>query len=121
MKKFLGILLLVGIVYALLHFKGCSGLGKGKGDDGVSSAVKATQSYTEADTVNVSAEITVSGSDYIFNNKKISLNDLIKEISSLDKEAVITISSDDTAAKNTVDELTDKLEELGYSFKKTDK
>ena len=67
-------------------------------------------------------EITVSGHDYLFNNEKLTLDALAVEIGKLDKETEITITSDDTAAKNTVDELTDKLDELGYkNYKKADK
>ena len=49
-------------------------------------------------------------------------DDLIKLISEKDKNIGIEITIDDTAAKNTVDELTDKLDELGYkNYKKIDK
>ena len=51
-----------------------------------------------------------------------SLEDLVKIISEKDKDTQIEITIDDTAAKNTVDELTDKLDEIGYeNYKKLDK
>jgi hypothetical protein len=124
MKKILAILILliiVALVIFLLFFKGFGGFGKDSGE-GKSSDRSITET-TEAEEIETTtvldrrpegAEITVSGHDYIFNNEKISLDDLAAEISKLDKESLITINADDTAAKNTVDDLTDKLDELGY-------
>ncbi|WP_303825521.1 hypothetical protein [Ruminococcus flavefaciens] len=134
MKKFLGILLVLiiaALIAALIYFKGFGGFGKdsgeGKKDDvSVSQTTESTEASTEATTTDEekteTAEITVSGHDYLFNNEKMTLEALTAEIAKLDKEAQITITSDDTAAKNTVDELTDKLDELGYkNYKKLDK
>lgn len=132
MKKFLGLLLLlavVALIVALLYFKGFGGLGKNSGEDknndtSVSDTADKNEPTTEAATEDetIKAEITVSGHDYLFNNEKMSLDALAAEIAKLDKEAEITITADDTAAKNTVDELTDKLDELGYkNYKKLDK
>ncbi len=130
MKKVLGFILFAAIIalaiWALLHFKGFGGFGKDSGksnknDTSVSETTKPAETTTE-DKKQESAEITVSGNDYLYNNEKLTLDKLAAEISKLDKDAEITITSDDTAAKNTVDELTDKLEELGYNnFKKADK
>ena len=134
MKKFLGILLVLiiaALIAALIYFKGFGGFGKdsgeGKKDDvSVSQTTESTEASTEATAADEekteTAEITVSGHDYLFNNEKMTLEALTAEIAKLDKEAQITITSDDTAAKNTVDELTDKLDELGYkNYKKLDK
>ena len=127
MKKILAILILliiVALVIFLLFFKGFGGFGKDSGEGKSSDrSITETIETTEADEIETTtvfdrrpegAEITVSGHDYIFNNEKISLDDLAAELSKLDKEALITITADDTAAKNTVDDLTDKLDELGY-------
>ena len=128
MKKILAILILliiVALVIFLLFFKGFGGFGKdsGEGKSSDRSITETVEETTEADEIETTtvldrrpegAEITVSGHDYIFNNEKISLDDLAAELSKLDKEALITITADDTAAKNTVDELTDKLDEHGY-------
>ena len=130
MKKFLFALLLLliiaAIIFAFLHFKGFSGFGKnsgeGKNDTSVSETTEIKEPTTVEDRKPEGAEITVSGHDYLFNNEKITLEALAAEIGKLDKEAEIIITSDDTAAKNTVDELTDKLDELGYkNYKKTEK
>ena len=132
MKKVLGfilILIVIAIIVFLYFFKGFGGFGKdsgkGKGNDTTVSETtekSSAEATTVLDRKPAGAEITVSGHDYIFNNEKISLDDLMTEISKLDKEAEITITSDDTAAKNTVDELTDKLDETGYkNYNKTEK
>ena len=130
MKKIFGILLILiiaALIFALLDFKGFGGFGKNSGDGkkndtSTSDFVTKDEPTTEAAKNEKAAEITVSGHDYLFNNEKISLDDLAAEISKLDKDTEIIITSDDTAAKNTVDELTDKLDELGYkNYKKIEK
>ncbi|MDD7516625.1 hypothetical protein [Ruminococcus flavefaciens] len=126
MKKILGILLVLIIAAAILfflYFKGYIGFGKGKGDEKKSDTSVSENVETTTDNKDVTvAEITVSGNDYLYNNEKTSLEALAAEIAKLDKDAEITITSDDTAAKNTVDELTDKLDELGYkNYKKIEK
>ena len=126
MKKILGILLVLIIAAAILfflYFKGYIGFGKGKGDEKKSDTSFSENVETTTDNKDVTvAEITVSGNDYLYNNEKTSLEALAAEIAKLDKDAEITITSDDTAAKNTVDELTDKLDELGYkNYKKIEK
>ena len=130
MKKFLGFLLLAALIalaiWAFLHFKGFGGFGKnsekGKGNDTSISETTKPEVTTAEDKQLETADITVSGNDYLYNNEKLTLDKLVAEISKLDKNIEITINSDDTAAKNTVDDLTDKLEELGYNnFKKADK
>ena len=128
MKKFLGFLLFIALIalaiWAFFHFKGFGGFGKDseKGKSNDTSVSATTEATTVEDKQLEIIDITVSGNDYLYNNEKMSLDKLITEISKFDKNAEITINTDDTAAKNTVDELTDKLEELGYNnFKKADK
>ena len=131
MKKVFGILLVLviaALIFALIYFKGFGGFGKDsvenkKNDSAVSQTTEqkkeaesetttetSTEEKTEAETVN----ITVSGRDYLFNNDKITLEDLAAELGKLDEETKIVISYDDTAAKNTLDDLTDKLDAIGY-------
>ena len=127
MKKVFGILIILiiaALIFALLYFKGFGGFGKDSGenkkdDTSVSeTAEKKTEATTEPTTEEKSdektASITVSGRDYLFDNEKVSLEKLAEEIAKLDKETRISITYDDTAAKNTMDDLTDKLDELGY-------
>lgn len=127
MKKIVGILLILviaALIFALMYFKGFGGFGKNSGeskkdDTSVSQTTESkteapTEAVTEEKTEEKSVDITVSGRDYLFNNDKITLDELAVEIGKLDKETKIVISYDDTAAKNTMDDLTDKLDALGY-------
>ena len=130
MGKIIGALLFLAIIAVLVWFfffrGGGHGFnlnkGKGKGNDTSISETTKPEVTTAEDKQLETAEITVSGNDYLYNNEKLTLDKVVAEISKLDKNIEITINSDDTAAKNTVDDLTDKLEELGYNnFKKADK
>ena len=127
MKKLFGILLVLiiaALILALIYFKGFGGFGKDSGegrkdDTSVSQTTEnkieaATEAVTEEQTDAKSVDITVSGKDYLFNNEKITLEDLAAEVGKFDKETKIVISYDDTAAKNAMDDLTDKLDALGY-------
>ena len=129
MKKFLGIvlvLIIVALVLAIIFLRGGIGFSFKSGDgekegSSVSQTVEKNETTT-AEAMDVqTAEIMVSGHDYLFNNEKLSLESLISEIGKLDKNAEIKITYDDTAAKNTMDDLTDKLDELGYKYTKTAK
>lgn len=138
MKKVLAFILFVAaiaaIIWLLIHFgilgKGSgSGKGKGKGDN--STSISETAETEEKNTEDVTTEeaakaekleISVSKNEYVYNNNMTSFDDLIKIIEEKEKSVQIEITIDDTAAKNTVDELTDKLDELGYkNYKKLDK
>ena len=135
MKKVLALVLFVAIIAAiiwlLIHFKGFGGLGKdsdkgeGKNDTSVSEVVEKKETTTSEEAIEEKSEvinISVSKNEYVYDNKVTSLEDLVKIISEKDKDTQIEITIDDTAAKNTVDELTDKLDELGYkNYKKLDK
>ncbi|MCR4637775.1 hypothetical protein [Ruminococcus sp.] len=136
MKKVLAFILFVAaiaaIIWLLIHFgilgKG-SGSGKGKGDNStsVSEIAESNGNTTENITTEEAAkaeklEISVSKNEYVYNNNMTSFDELIKIVEDKDKNVQIEISIDDTAAKNTVDELTDKLDELGYkNYKKVEK
>ena len=138
MKKIVAILafLLVAIISVFLLLGGCDKLGWGGGSgegegSGSGSPVSSSASGTdegsgkkESSAVVSSAssapekkkvEITVSGRDYIYNNNKITLDDLSAELKKLGTDTEITIITDDTAAKNTVDDLTDRLDADGFA------
>ena len=129
MKKVLGIILLlavVALVLVIIFFRGDIGFGwingdGKKNDTSVSQTVdkKGTTTLEEKDIH--TAEIMVSGHDYLFNNEKITLDSLVEKIGKLEKDVEIAITYDDTAAKNTMDDLTDKLDELGYKYTKSSK
>ena len=123
MKKVFGILLVLviaALIFALLYFKGFGGFGKDSGENKkddtyvFETTVEKTETTTEELTDVKNIDIMVSGRDYLFNNEKLSLDALITEIEKLDKDSSILISYDNTATKNTMDDLTDKLDELGY-------
>ena len=144
MTQVLALVLFAAIIAAihwlLIHFKGFGGLGKdsdkGEGKNGTSvsevvekkettTSEEATEVKTEKSTEAIKTEvisISISKDEYIYNNNMISFEDLINEIKSKDNDIQIELSIDNTAAKNTVDDLTDKLDELGYkNYKKIDK
>ena len=60
------------------------------------------------------AEVTVSGRDYIYNNSKVSLDEFVGELKKLGAETEIRITSDETATKNTMDDLIERLENEGF-------
>lgn len=141
MKRFLAIVLVVALIAAaillLLHFKGFGGFGKKsekgeeKNDTSVSEVAdktepitseKVTEKETEGKTNAEVISISISKNEYVYNNSMLSFDELIKEISSKEKDVQIEVTIDDTAAKNTVDKLTDRLDELGYkNYKKIEK
>lgn len=135
MKKVVVLVLFAAIIalaiWLLLQLKGFGGLGKktdegeGKNDTSVSEVVEQKETTTAEEATEEKSEvinISVSKNEYVYDNKVTSLEDLVKIISEKDKDTQIEITIDDTAAKNTVDELTDKLDELGYkNYKKIDK
>ena len=135
MKKVVVLVLFAAIIalaiWLLLQLKGFGGLGKktdegeGKNDTSVSEVVEQKETTTAEEATEEKSEvinISVSKNEYVYDNNVTSLEDLVKIISEKDKDTQIEITIDDTAAKNTVDELTDKLDELGYkNYKKLDK
>lgn len=135
MKKVVVLVLFAAIIalaiWLLLQLKGFGGLGKktdegeGKNDTSVSEVVEQKETTTAEEATEEKSEvinISVSKNEYVYDNNVTSLEDLVKIISEKDKDTQIEITIDDTAAKNTVDELTDKLDELGYkNYKKIDK
>ena len=141
MKKFLALVLFAAIIAAviwlLMHFgilgKG-TGSGKGDNSTSVSDSADKNEPTTAEEAIEVKTEentdiakeevleISISKNEYLYDNNMLSLDDLAKIISGKNKDILIEITIDDTAAKNTVDELTDKLDELGYkNYKKTEK
>jgi flagellar basal body-associated protein FliL len=135
MKKVVVLVLFAAIIalaiWLLLQLKGFGGLGKksdegeGQNDTSVSEVVEQKETTTAEEATEEKSEvisISISKNEYVYDNNMVSFDELIKNISEKDKDTQIEITIDDTAAKNTVDELTDKLDELGYkNYKKLDK
>lgn len=143
MKKIVGIIsaLVIILVAAFCLLGGCDGFGKGNGDgEGSgqgsgenslnsvstvenskqqsaqnSSDESSTESLTSTESIAaVTVEVTVSGRDYIYLNNKVSLDELVAEFKKLGDDIEIRITSDETATKNTMDDLTDRLDSEGF-------
>ena len=105
-----------------------SSQGSGAGDTTTSVSAEATTGAettadTTAETV-LTAEttaavetvsVTVSGSDYLYENKSISLDDLLASLKSLEAGTIVTIT-DDNASLNAYNALTDALKEANISY-----
>ncbi len=105
-----------------------SSQGSGAGDSTTSVSAEATAGAettadTTAETV-LTAEttaavetvsVTVSGSDYLYENKSISLDDLLTSLKSLEAGTIVTIT-DDNASLNAYNALTDALKEANISY-----
>ncbi len=136
-------LIVIGVaVFCLLG--GCDGFGNGSGNsegsgegsgtvtESVVSADKQESADSKENTENPestesskdstadessavpTAEVTVSGRDYIYNNSKVSLDEFVGELKKLGAETEIRITSDETATKNTMDDLIERLENEGF-------
>ncbi len=109
-------------ILALLGLGVGWGFGLGTGDgDGKSDNTAVTeeadkQEVTEAETENIiTIDITISGRDYLYQNSKISLEDLLTELNKYEKNAKICIKCDETATKNAVDDLTSALNDNKFT------
>lgn len=100
----IGIALALVVVGILIYAFGGKGFGGGMGDGEGSSFVPADVSISEPETqpetqIIEYMEITVSGNDYIFQNKKLTADELIAEISSLDEKMPVKITDDGASIK----------------------
>lgn len=122
-----GITAAVAAVALFLSQKGCDfGIGTGKNgvsndNSNISEQVSATETViteksteiaTESEKVII--EITIDGRDYIYNNKKMQLDELMTEINKNDKSAEIFISCESTATVNARDNFEEALESSGF-------
>lgn len=110
------IILLVAVVIAAVVFFACKGFGFGGGNgDGAGSDVA-----DNSDSVSVVEEleyinVTVSGNEYIYDNKKVTLDELIDSIKSLDKNLPVKIADEGSSLK-AYKALKAKLSENSISF-----
>ena len=100
------------------------GNGSGTGEEG-SAAVEKSQEITQdiSQTEDTSPEedveyinVTVSGNEYIYNNNKISLEELTKELSSIQTNKTKVKISDDSASKKAYGDLINALEENSIQY-----
>lgn len=110
------IILLVAVVVAAVVFFAFKGFGFGGGNgDGAGSDVAdnsdAVSVVEELEYINV----TVSGNEYIYDNKKVTLDELIDSIKSLDKNLPVKIADEGSSLK-AYKALKAKLSENSISF-----
>ena len=101
----IGVVIAVVVIGVILYAFGGKGFGGGKGDgDGersnslseISSISESSQLETEGiEYIN----ITVSGSDYLFQNRKMTVDELIAELNNSDEKFPVKINDDDASIK----------------------
>ena len=116
----IGVILLV--LLALLG--GGFGLGiggNGSGDGDNSDVIEDNQDNQNTDKEDEEEnttvlKVTVSGSDYYYDNEKISFDNLISEIESEDGTIIVEITDED-AGRNAYQKLIDKLDDLYIDYR----
>ena len=129
MKKLLGILIaiiIVVVIFALLGnglgfgFGKGDGIGEGTRDNNTSTVSDATvDNETKPTTEDVdkaaTIAVTVFENDYIYQNKKTSLDDFIKELKVIDYAFVVEVT-DDNASLKAYNNLIEALEEESIEY-----
>ncbi len=110
------IIALVAVVVAAVVFFACKGFGLGGGNGNGEGSDVADNS----DAVSVVEKleyinVTVSGNEYIYDNKKITLDELVDSIKSLDRNLPVKIADEGSSLK-AYKELKTKLSENNISF-----
>lgn len=110
------IIALVAVVVAAVVFFACKGFGlggengNGEGSD-VADNSDAVSVVEKLEYINV----TVSGNEYIYDNKKVTLDELVDSIKSLDRNLPVKIADEGSSLK-AYKELKTKLSENNISF-----
>lgn len=111
----IGLVVVAVIAAVILLGFGGKGFGGGKGDgegDGdttsaaVSEETEITPTIKDIEYINV----TVSGNEYIYENKKLSLEELINELTDMTLDVPVKITDDD-ASLDAYQQLVDTLKE----------
>lgn len=110
------IIALVAVVVAAVVFFACKGFGLGGGNGNGEGSDVADNS----DAVSVVEKleyinVTVSGNEYIYDNKKVTLDELVDSIKSLDRNLPVKIAVEGSSLK-AYKELKTKLSENNISF-----
>lgn len=110
------IIALVVVVAAAVVFFACKGFGLGGGNGNGEGSDVADNS----DAVSVVEEleyinVTVSGNEYIYDNKKVTLDELVDSIKSLDRNLPVKIADEGSSLK-AYKELKSRLSENNISF-----
>lgn len=108
----------IGLIIALVAvvFFACKGFGLGGGNGNGEGSDVADNS----DAVSVVEKleyinVTVSGNEYIYDNKKVTLDELVDSIKSLDRNLPVKIADEGSSLK-AYKELKTKLSENNISF-----
>lgn len=110
------IIALVAVVVAAVVFFACKGFGLGGGNGNGEGSDVADNS----DAVSVVEKleyinVTVAGNEYIYDNKKVTLDELVDSIKSLDRNLPVKIADEGSSLK-AYKELKTKLSENNISF-----
>ena len=116
-------LLLLALLGGVGFGIGKDGFGENNGDNTNNSQTEDTKDTEDKkdteekdDSENMTTVyVTVSGSDYYYQNEKIELEDLILELEKIEGDIVVELKDED-AAYNTYSQLKDKLEELSIAY-----
>ena len=96
--------------------------GNGSGDGDNSDVIEENQDKQNSEKEDDEKEnttvlkVTVSGSDYYYDNEKISFDNLIKEIESEEGDIIVEITDED-AGRNAYQKLIDKLDDLYIDYR----
>ncbi|MBQ4282812.1 MAG: hypothetical protein IJB96_02665 [Lachnospira sp.] len=115
-KKFVGTAVLLIVALFVLGFLiGKFGFGFGGQGDGEGESASQTQTSSELSTNSKNMiAVSVVENDYLFENKKITLDELMTKLKAMDNICV-EITSDNAALK-TYNSLTDKLKAEGIEY-----
>lgn len=108
------IILLVAVIAVAVGVFAFKGFGGGNGDgegSGIADNSNTVSVVEELEYINV----TVSGNEYIYDNKKVTLDELIDSIKSLDKNLPVKIADEGSSLK-AYKALKAKLSENSISF-----
>lgn len=99
----IGIAVAVVVVGVILYAFGGKGFGGGKGDGEGSNSISADSSISESSQPETEAmeyiNITVSGSDYLFHNHKLTFDELMSELNSSKEKFPVKITDDGASIK----------------------
>lgn len=92
-------------------------------DDSGSGKTDVTEAPTEEkkeetseEATAAAADITVSGKEYLYQNRKLALSDLVEELKKLEKDTEVHIYTEDDYTANAMDALKKALDEAGITY-----
>ena len=99
----IGIAVAVVVIGIIIYAFGGKGFGGGRGDGEGSNSVSEISSISESLQPETEAmeyiNITVSGSDYLFQNQKMTVDELMSELNSVEEKFPLKITDDDASIK----------------------